>query len=410
VYNLAIDVQNCTVPNDSLINFTEGNKFFELTNHLGNVLATVSDKRMGVADSTDTTQVGYYTANVVTANDYYPFGMEMPGRQFALDSSALFRYGFNNKEKSDEIEGAPGVDYDYGARIYDARVGRFLTVDPLTPKYPELTPYQFAGNRPIQGIDLDGLEFLDELKSRMNTYYQAEREAQLKPRETVSAYHAHSLTQKWGDSKNFFAELTYGIANAPYTTGQQLVRGITGQEYIHNIDGTSYSASGPFDEKQRASNFVNTVSLLIPGAEAEGQTTELLNNAGAKIETDLSEQVTAKVTNRIGETGKVGEKYLQTLGGESQVYFKTSLGGRFVDQLVDDVAYESKVGYTTLTKDAGLQIAKDAELLRTPGSGVKKVVWTFFESPVTGKAGASQPLLKALKEAGIETQVIKNVK
>ncbi len=48
--------------------------------------------------------------------------------------------------------------YDFGARIYDARVGRFLSVDPLTKEYPELTPYQFAGNMPIWAIDLDGLE------------------------------------------------------------------------------------------------------------------------------------------------------------------------------------------------------------------------------------------------------------
>jgi len=43
-------------------------------------------------------------------------------------------------------------------RIYDTRVGRFLSVDPLTPKYPELTPYQFGSNNPIENIDLDGLE------------------------------------------------------------------------------------------------------------------------------------------------------------------------------------------------------------------------------------------------------------
>ena len=40
-------------------------------------------------------------------------------------------------------------------------MGRFLSVDPLTKKYPELTPYQFASNRPIQGIDRDGKEFAD---------------------------------------------------------------------------------------------------------------------------------------------------------------------------------------------------------------------------------------------------------
>ena len=48
--------------------------------------------------------------------------------------------------------------YDYGFRIYDPGIGKFLSVDPLTREYPWYTPYQFAGNMPTQAIDLDGLE------------------------------------------------------------------------------------------------------------------------------------------------------------------------------------------------------------------------------------------------------------
>jgi len=85
--------------------------------------------------------------------------MLQPGRQFTAANSTGYRFGFNGKEKSDEVEGN-GVDYDYGARIYDARVGRFLSADPLTQSYPWYTPYQFAGNTPMQAVDLDGLEEL----------------------------------------------------------------------------------------------------------------------------------------------------------------------------------------------------------------------------------------------------------
>jgi hypothetical protein len=49
-------------------------------------------------------------------------------------------------------------------RIYDPRLGRFLSEDPITKKYPELTPYQFSSNRPIDGIDLDGLEYVKYTK------------------------------------------------------------------------------------------------------------------------------------------------------------------------------------------------------------------------------------------------------
>jgi hypothetical protein len=55
------------------------------------------------------------------------------------------------------VKGA-GNQQDYGMRIYDPRLGRFLSVDPLTKTYPMLTPYQFASNTPIAAIDLDGLE------------------------------------------------------------------------------------------------------------------------------------------------------------------------------------------------------------------------------------------------------------
>jgi RHS repeat-associated protein len=84
--------------------------------------------------------------------------MVMPGRKYSAGSG--YRYGFNGKENDNEVK-AEGNQQDYGMRIYDTRLGKFLSVDPITRDYPELTPYQFASNRPIDGIDLDGLEFAE---------------------------------------------------------------------------------------------------------------------------------------------------------------------------------------------------------------------------------------------------------
>ena len=61
--------------------------------------------------------------------------------------------------------------YDYGFRIYNPALGRFLAGDPLTKGYPMLTPYQFASNSPIDGVDLDGLEYLDADESRIEAKY-----------------------------------------------------------------------------------------------------------------------------------------------------------------------------------------------------------------------------------------------
>ncbi len=76
-----------------------------------------------------------------------------------LKGSSNYLYGFNGKERDSNLGG--GTHYDYGFRIYNPRIAKFLSVDPLTKSYPMLTPYQFASNRPIDGIDLDGLEYLN---------------------------------------------------------------------------------------------------------------------------------------------------------------------------------------------------------------------------------------------------------
>jgi RHS repeat-associated protein len=77
----------------------------------------------------------------------------MPGRS----GGAGYRHGFNGKENDKDFGNAQLIQ-DYGFRIYNPAIGKFLSVDPLTASYPFYTPYQFAGNMPIRYIDLDGLE------------------------------------------------------------------------------------------------------------------------------------------------------------------------------------------------------------------------------------------------------------
>jgi len=94
IYKSNRDVENFTLSlSTSLV---RGNKIFELTTHLGNVLVTVSDKKIG--HTTDGTTIDYYNADMVTANDYYPGGMSLPGRKYQAGSNS-YRYGFNGQEK-----------------------------------------------------------------------------------------------------------------------------------------------------------------------------------------------------------------------------------------------------------------------------------------------------------------------
>jgi RHS repeat-associated protein len=134
----------------SIAKMYEGKRQYELSNHLGNVLTVISDRRTYTISGT--TKI--YDAVVLSAQDYYPFGASIDARSFS--STTSYRYSFNGKESDKEI----GTQ-DYGQRIYDPRLGRFLSVDPIAKKYAMLTPYQFASNRPISGVDLDGLEYAD---------------------------------------------------------------------------------------------------------------------------------------------------------------------------------------------------------------------------------------------------------
>ena len=97
--------------------------------------------------------IDYFTADVVTANDYYPGGMLMPGRKYS--STNGYRYGFNGKEKDNETYGDANT-YDFGARIYDPRLGRFLSPDPEEKIYVWQSTYAFASNNPVRFIDING--------------------------------------------------------------------------------------------------------------------------------------------------------------------------------------------------------------------------------------------------------------
>lgn len=120
-----------------------GEKRFEGTNHLGNVLAVFNDRRAGR---------DFSKSNLLQSSDYYAFGMTMPGRTFT--SSLGYRYGFNGQEKEENIS---KDDYDFGARIYDPKIARFLSIDSYHKKFPYWSPYNYTGaNNPITYIDLNG--------------------------------------------------------------------------------------------------------------------------------------------------------------------------------------------------------------------------------------------------------------
>ena len=116
-----------------------------------------------------------------------------------------YGFAFNGKENDNETQ-----TQDYGFRVYDPRKARFLSVDPLTGKYPFYTPYQFAGNMPIKFIDLDGLEPAEPGKEK-DDY----SEAPVKGKDNNRGWTWDG--SKWNDKGNALKEV---VVNASKTAGQ----------------------------------------------------------------------------------------------------------------------------------------------------------------------------------------------
>ena len=90
---------------------------------------------------------------IISYEEYHPFGTTSYRSGRTQIEVALKRYKYCGKERDEET----GLYY-YGARYYAAWLAKFISCDPLQHEYPHYTPYQYAGNKPITYIDLDGLE------------------------------------------------------------------------------------------------------------------------------------------------------------------------------------------------------------------------------------------------------------
>lgn len=118
----------------------------------GYIIAYLSNE----SNSTDFVHFDDFTiyhgkTNVVQTDDYMPFGMAYNSISRTGSSPQKFKY--NGKESQEEL----GLNWlDYGARNYDAALGRWMNMDPLTEKYHGYSPFNYVTDNPINAIDPDG--------------------------------------------------------------------------------------------------------------------------------------------------------------------------------------------------------------------------------------------------------------
>ncbi len=116
-------------------NRTDGSSYYQLTDHLGNVRAVTGRASNGTPVA------------IVANTDYYPFGMPMPNRNL----EGGYRYGYQGEfaEKEGEMTGVSSFEL----RLWDSRIGRWLSPDPMGQ---HASPYLGMGNNPITRVDPDG--------------------------------------------------------------------------------------------------------------------------------------------------------------------------------------------------------------------------------------------------------------
>ena len=129
-----------------------GQKRYELNDHLGNVRAVITDRKLSTVDP-NTNLPQDFTAEVSNYTDYYPFGMQMPGKTYIGQS---YRYGFSGMEQDPEWNGE-GNMYTTEFRQYDPRVGRWLSLDALKASFPGMSPFNAMDNNPVVFNDITGL-------------------------------------------------------------------------------------------------------------------------------------------------------------------------------------------------------------------------------------------------------------
>jgi RHS repeat-associated protein len=124
----------------------------------------------------------------------YPFGSIL-----SSVSKGVYRYGFNGKETDSETD-----LQDYGERIYNSSIAKFLSADPLIVKgkqYPWYSPYHFAGNTPISAVDLDGLEdkivthYFDNIGGKHQTHVKIPKKVGPKGYGTLHLFIKHDLVE-----------------------------------------------------------------------------------------------------------------------------------------------------------------------------------------------------------------------
>nr|WP_305210196.1 DUF6443 domain-containing protein [Bacteroides intestinalis] len=220
-------IAKCLLTEEGYVSLDNGEYYYYLKDHQGNNWVVVDQN-----------------SNVEETNHYYPFGGVFTNTRNAQP------YKYNGKE----LDTKKGLNwYDYGARMYDAALGRWHVVDPLAEKYYSVSPYNYCMNNPVNAIDSNGEKIVfvngflgfgsptggSAYWGGTNSSFVRGAQAFLQDKSTYFA----NIEYNYWRSSTFLRNLDgYNYAKENYS---QLINGMNSKDVFHFV---SHSMGGAFSE------------------------------------------------------------------------------------------------------------------------------------------------------------------